>query len=232
MIALKAKKWSEKQKKENGVKFPLPYEIHITIQGPGNIEQFQNVCKQLKVKPIVIDLQKNEKVIMQDVMTSSVHYGDNRSAYDAAEELRYDLSMKGYCVLRVKIETVPWHPAAPSKNDRVFVMPDNSYFESHLRIVTTVDKKRTLETIAKNYGAHLSRNFFKKINDDEYVIMMTLRSTTDNREDFKSKVEALKWTLTSVGFEVDKMEIEFAVYDTKISHDKDWIEGKVSNIEF
>lgn len=227
MLHKKAKKWSEIQTKESGVKYPLPYEIHITVQRPTNMLVFKMACEELNVKPLVIDLQKDEEVIMQDVMTSSVHYGDNRSAYDTAMGLRYDLSMKGYCVDRVKIETVPWHPAAPSRDDDKYVMPQDSYFESHLRIKTNNDKSNLnfLERTAKKFNAHLSRNFFKKLNDNEYIIMMTLRSTDKTRERFKEIVDELKHYLTLTGYIVDKVEVEFAVYDTKISHDKAWIDG-------
>lgn len=225
MLHKKSKKWSEIQTKESGVKHPLPYEIHITVQRPDNMLVFKMVCEELKVKPIVIDLEKDETVIMQDVMTSSIHYGDNRTAYDTAMSLRYELSMKGYSVMRVKIETVPWHPAAPSRDDDHFVMPPDSYFESHLRIVTTEGRVGELKKIAKNQSAHLSRNFYKKISETEYVIMMTLRSQTDTKDSFKEKVDRLKDLLDYHKFLVDKIEVEFAVYDTKVTHDKAWIDG-------
>lgn len=119
---------------------------------------------------------------------------------------------------------MPWHPAAPIGNDE---MPDDSYFESHLRIVTTSRRKNELEDIAYQYGAHLSRNFFKKINDDEYIIMMTLRDHDTTYESFKKYVNILKKALIDDGFFVDKIEIEFAVYDSHINHDIKWIGDNV-----
>lgn len=223
MLWKKSKKWGGIQAKEDNVKFPIPFEIHCTIEAPDKISKFKQDCELLNVKPIVIDLEKNQKVVLQDVMTSSVHLGDGRSAYDYAMSLRFDLSMKGYTVSRVKIETVPWHPGAPSDKDEIFIMPYDSYFESHIRIVTTEERKSELEEISKLYDAHLSRNFFKKLNENEYIIMMTIRSTSSTRESFQKLVEEVKHFLRAKGFMVDKTEIEFAVYDTKINHDEVWI---------
>jgi hypothetical protein len=49
-------------------------------------------------------------------MTSSKHFGDNRSAYDESLRIVNELKDYGYKVVRSKIESVPWHPAAPRYN--------------------------------------------------------------------------------------------------------------------
>ena len=51
-------------------------------------------------------------------MTSSKHFGDNRSAYEESERIVKELRNRGYKVVRNKIESVPWHPAAPQDNDK------------------------------------------------------------------------------------------------------------------
>jgi len=229
MIWEKSKKWQGIQAKEQGIKFPLPYEIHVTVERPKDIEGFKSFCKTIGVKPIIIDLEKNDELVMQDVMTSSVHMGDNRSAYEEAKRIKEVLEcgdyllLNDYTVLRTKIETVPWHPAAPSSKDENSKMPPNCYFESHVRIVAKESDRESLNRIATVYNAHLSRNFFKKLNDEEYIIMMTLRSYDDTTESFKEKVEVLKKSLMVLDFTVDKTEIEFAIYDTKLTHDVAWI---------
>jgi hypothetical protein len=223
MMLEKATKWSGIQAKEGKVKFPLPYEIHITVSlkdSTYDLKKFKEICSEINVKPIVIELEKDGEKIMDDVMTSSVWFGDNNTALWHSEFLANQLKSLGFSVSRVKIETVPWHPAAPTGSDD---MPDNSYFESHLRIVTTKKRKNDLEDIANEYDAHLSRNFFKKINDDEYIIMMTLRDDDTNYESFKEDVDYLKKTLVDDGFIVDKTEIEFAVFDSNVNHDIKWI---------
>ncbi len=224
MLLEKSKKWSGIQEKEGSCKFPLPFEIHITIDlsnSKCDVEHFKTVCERvLEIKPIIIELEKNGVNVMNDVMTSSVHFGDNNSAILASENLSKTLKAYGYAISRVKIETVPWHPAAPREGDE---MPDDCYFESHLRIVTTTERKDELEMVAGNWGAHLSRNFFKKLKNDEYIIMMTLRDRSTDNKSFKAEVDHLKEELLNRGFLVDKTEIEFAIYDSNRVHDSIWI---------
>lgn len=228
MILEKAKKWQSIQSKENEIAFPLPYEIHVTIKKPDDLDYLKDFCEKIGTKLIVIDLEKNNEIVMQDVMTSSVHWGDNRSAYEEAMRIKnrineHIFTRPNWIVTRVKIETVPWHPAAPRVSDEKQTMPDDCYFESHLRIVTKESDRRRLETIAAFFKAHLSRNYFKKLSNDNYIIMMTLRNDNTSYERFKIDVEQLSNHLKLEGFEVDKTEIEFAVYDSLKEHDIKWI---------
>ncbi len=227
MIAEKSAKWSGLQTKEGNGKFPLPFEIHVTVEKPildqESLDEFKTSCQLIGVKPIILYLEKEQDVVMVDIMTSSVHYGDNNSAQKEAERIADGLSTKDYKVVRVKIETVPWHPAAPTIGCDWDKVPENSYFESHLRIVTTKDRKDELLEIAKEHNAHLSRNFFKKISDDQYIILMTLREYDEAREPFELIVNNLKDHLESENFLVDKAEIEFALFDTNNDHDNKWI---------
>jgi len=240
MMNEKAIKWSGLQVKESSVKYPLPYEIHITIENseisftsmPENIkleycekfiEKFKFDCESIKIKPIVLELEKNNTIVMKDVMTSSKHYGDNTTVQKEADRIVNSLKNLNYKIVRVKIETVPWHPAAPKITDKHFKMGEGNYFESHLRILTTKDKKEGIDFIAKKFNAHLSRNYFKKINDEQYIIMMTLRVFDQSAEQFEQSVNNLKNWIIEDGFVVDKVEIEFALYDTNINHDNDWI---------
>jgi NTP pyrophosphatase (non-canonical NTP hydrolase) len=222
MIHKKALKWSELLSKESKIEFPLPYEIHVTVERPFGIELFKKNCEEIGVKPIVIDLQKNNQTVMLDVMTSSKHYGDNRSAYEEAIRIKEILD-NNYKVLRVKIETVPWHPAAPTREDKNPKMPENCYFESHIQIITTESRKPTIVEIANRHKAHVSQNFFKKLENDLYVIMVTHRKYDGTLEDFKNDVSQIETDLGINGFMIKKIETEFAIYDTKISHDFKWL---------
>jgi NTP pyrophosphatase (non-canonical NTP hydrolase) len=239
MMAEKAKKWSGLQAKEVKGKFPLPFEIHVTVEMPKpwfpidnesaknflghTIDKFKEVCGEIKVKPIILDLERGYDVVMVDMMTASVHYGDNTSAQKEVDRITSELKDKGYNVLRAKIETVPWHPAAPSAFDQDYEAPEHTYFESHLRVITTRDRREELLDIAKRRNAHLSRNWFKKMKDDQYIIMMTLREYDEVREGFELLVSNLKEDLELEDFVVDKAEIEFALYDTNNDHDSKWI---------
>jgi hypothetical protein len=55
--------------------------------------------------------------------------------------------------------------------------------------------------------------------------MLTYRSNMCGSPKFKSEVEGIKYLLTEEGFEFEKVETEYAVYDTNVTHDAKWILG-------
>jgi len=155
--------WSELQAKEDKLKYPLPFEIHVTIKRPYDVERYKKDCEEIGVKPIVLDLD-NTKI---DVMTSSIHYGDNKSAYENMKNVTTGLINRGYTVIREKIETFPFHPAAPTAKDANPTMPKDCYFESHISVTIKKSDKDGLVHLASEHDAHLSRNFFKKIDNNQ-----------------------------------------------------------------
>jgi NTP pyrophosphatase (non-canonical NTP hydrolase) len=225
----KAKYWDEIQNREGNISYPLPYEIHLTVSGARglNIDQFKIDCAKLAVKPLLIDLHNRQgETIMFDAQTSSVHMGDNSSAYLEMSRVNSGMIELGYEVVRQKIETVPWHPAAPSSTHSRPEMPKNCYFEAHFNIVVDDERMVRLRAAAKFLGAHLSRNAFKKISDTDYIMMLTYREYDDPFEHFQSKCDFIVGHLTGLGFDVPKTITEFSIYDTKVSHDAAWLVSK------
>jgi NTP pyrophosphatase (non-canonical NTP hydrolase) len=267
MIQKKAVKWQEIQAKEDNSSFPLPFEIHVSvdfdtlftniwsekIQSKGVIrypiedrkserkewmskilDKFKDDCSKIGVKPIVIDLEINNGSTIKDIMTSSKHFGDNRSAYEESERIARELSKCGYRVVRKKIETVPWHSAAPVV-DGVIPIPNDCYFESHIGVVITPEQKENLNNFvdflndtfehSESGGiAKMSQNFFKKSNDgSKFINMITYRNNLCGYDTFKEEVEMIKYSLVSNGFEFEKVEVEYAIYDTNVSHDNAWL---------
>lgn len=220
MMDLKSLYWLELQNKEEKISNNIPYEIHVTVAHPNNIELYKNDCDDIGVKPIVLDLE-NSNTVIKDVMTSSKYYGDNRTAYLECERISNELKTRGYDVVRKKIETIPWHPAAPIKFN---TMPKNCYFESHIGVlIKTEQDKNLLVEITKKHNAHISRNFFKKLDTGEYVQMLTLRNYNTIYTSFKEDVQMLIDELKNNSFEYEKEIIEFSIYDTKVSHDFNWL---------
>jgi len=271
MLDKKSKKWSQLQSAEEKAEFPLPFEIHVTvdfddlltdvwskkIQSTGVtrypieerrkqrkewvddlLTKFKEDCLNIGVKPIVIDLEINDGSIVKDVMTSSKHFGDNRSAYEESIRIVNELNKRGYKVLRNKIESVPWHPSAPVISTGKEI-PNNCYFESHIGVVITPDEKEDLNTFVRSTltngqlielsgTAKLSQNFFKKSKDgSKFVNMLTYRSNMCGSPKFKLEVEGIKQLLIEEGFEFEKIEVEYAIYDTNVSHDAKWINNEV-----
>lgn len=224
-VERKAVKWAELQVRHNAANYPVPYEIHITVTNTvTNRQSFKDACKSLNVKPIVLDLQMGPNCV-EDVMTSSKHFGDNATAYFEMVRISKGLKALGFEVIREKIETVPWHPSAPSIQYGNF-MPEKSYFECHLGVFVPESERYqsdvdTLTNIAKMTGAHKSKNVFKVVEGGS-IQMITLRDYVSPREIFEDKVADLRNKLDECGFKVDSHITEFAVYDTNTAHDNKW----------
>jgi len=244
MLVKKSEKWSQLQANEEKAEFPLPFEIHVTVDldnsythkyiNDENLDGFKDDCKNIGVKPIVIDLEINDGSILKDVMTSSKHFGDNRTAYEESKRIVNDLESKGYKVVRNKIESVPWHPAAPVISTGKDI-PNGCYFEAHIGVTIYPSQKDELNDFVKSTltdgslielsgTAKLSQNFFKKSKDgSKFVNMLTYRSNMCGSPKFKLEVEGIKHLLQEEGFEFEKVETEYAVYDTNVNHDAKWI---------
>jgi NTP pyrophosphatase (non-canonical NTP hydrolase) len=236
MLVKKSEKWSQLQAAEEKAEFPLPFEIHVTVESPKDIDKFKQACSLIEVKPIVIDLEINDGSLIKDVMTSSKHFGDNRTAYEESERIVSELKNRGYKVVRNKIESVPWHPAAPVISTGKEI-PNGCYFESHLGVVIKPEEKESLNEFVKytltdshlielSGTSKLSQNFFKKSKDgSSFINMLTYRSNMCGSPKFKLEVEGIKHLLKEEGFEFEKVEVEYAVYDTNVTHDAKWILG-------
>lgn len=240
MLIRKSEKWSKLQAAEEKAEFPLPFEIHVTIK-PDNtyidftIDEFKNDCELIGVKPIVIDLEINDGSIIKDVMTSSKHFGDNRSAYEESVRIVNELESRGYIVVRNKIESVPWHMQAPSILTTDKEITNGCYFESHIGVSIQPSDKIKLDNFVKSLpdelkslsgSAKLSQNFFKKSNDgSSFINMLTYRSNKCGRYKFEEEVNSIKELLSMNDFTYEKVEIEYAIYDTNVNHDSKWIKG-------
>lgn len=226
MVEYKAKKWADIQRVEAKLQDKIPYEIHVTVSGEISKDKFIRVCNGLGVKPIILDLQKDENII-KDVMTSSVYMGNNRGAYQEMKRISNGLWAQGFEIAREKIETVPWHSAAPSSKGRTILMPKDCYFETHIGVVVPNQfgtQKSILARVAKDYGAHLSRNAFKTHADGSFTQMVTYRKYEGTYEEFEAEAQRLE-TAIRERFAIEKRITEFSIFDTKVSHDSAWLTG-------
>lgn len=195
----------------------LPFEIHITVSTTvESIEHFIDVCKKLQVKPIIIDVNTSSF----DVMTSSNIVTDNSGVYNELNRIKQGLIKYGFNVIREKIETVPWHPAAPTIDN---AMPENCYFECHFKILTDNDNVYKIKEISNSYNCHMSKNIFKKLSNDKFFQMLTVRSHTDSVINFKDRVDTITSSLMSKNLLIENVIVEFAIYDSNVSHDTQWL---------
>lgn len=227
MVLHKLKYWADLQARERklGGK-AIPYEIHVTVNAArSDLARFREACQHANVKPIFLDLHVAGQGPIKDLMTSSVFMGNNREAYEEMKRISKVLRDYDFEVVREKIETIPWHPAAPSLKHEQREMPPDCYFECHLAVLCTADREDSLDMIASGFYAHKSKNVFKRYDDGTYTVMLTLRTYTSTYESFNDEVEKLQRYLESQDFGVAKTIIEFSIYDTRVSHDATWITG-------
>lgn len=227
MFKRKADYWAELQARQDLLdsKTPkgTPYELHITVSEAPDVEAFRQACHAAGVKPILLDLQTHSSAVIKDVMTSSVVFGTNTEALAAIEAQAKVLEAHGLKVVRKKIETVPWHPAAPSRLHAVPVMPKDCYFECHFGIkLQKGEDSNKLKELAGTLNCHMSSNTFKRAKD-YVVVMLTYRDYQGPYEDVAEAVQRIGARLRAAGYYVDKEIIEFSLYDTKVHHDAVWL---------
>lgn len=205
---------------------PLHYEIHVTVKTE-EVNRFMDECGAIGVKPIVLDLQKQDGGSIQDVMTSSKLTGDDNDAWTRMKEISWYLQAKGFNVVREKIETVPWHPKAVVHDEN----SKEGYFETHIPVLVNPTYLDALKGIAERFNLHMSRNPFKVNEDGNFLQRLTLRESTD-LEDFQLSVsEAMNELHYHDFLAVTKFaEVEYALYDSNVNHDASWIGQKSQSL--
>jgi hypothetical protein len=201
----------------------IPFEIHVTVSTDCVLDYFKESCNNLDVKPILLDLHLKDSSLIKDLMTSSTFIGTNQGAYSELKRISNGLKNRGFKVLREKVETVPWHPAAPCIKFKSQSMPKNCYFESHLNVLASTSKLGMLSDIATKHSAKRSTNIWKKVDSENVKIMITLRSSNLYYEQFINKLNILKDEIIANNFILNKEIIEFCIYDSKIKHDEKWM---------
>lgn len=162
---------------------------------------------------------------MLDVVTSSKFYGNNGEAFNEMKRISNGLKSMGYNVVREKIEAAYWHTKAPFKQFGDTKMPEGCYFESHMGVLCSKDKLPVFSKIAKETNAHLSKNAFKRNDGGTFIIMLTYRSYIQIYEDFRGSLYNIIERLHRELFTVEKEDVEFSIYDTKINHDSLWLKS-------
>ena len=182
------------------------HEVHLTVK---HQDSFEQDCKSLNVKPIIIDMGSS---IPTHSMTSSTYVNKSDSeVYASSLNLKNKLEELGYEVQRLKIETVPWHKQGYNpKSDQ--------YFEAHFAIKGDISDEDL-----KILELHKSKNLLKK--DNGLIQMLTYRVYKSNNTWFNMHIDYLETHLDYLGIDVIKTIREFAIYDSNSSLDDHWLKG-------
>lgn len=182
------------------------FEIHITIES-NNIEQFKLDCKNLNVKPILIDTIKDTT----QLMSSSKHNSANYKL--VLDNLTNEFKSLGYNILRKKVEKFP-----NKTKDKDFI-----YYESHLRLKLPKQfNNSNLLNECNKLNFHVSKNLFKTSNEFDYQ-MITYRNYNLSFNKFNQQINKMKRFLTKENIDFDKIEIEECIFDSNEKIDKNWL---------
>jgi hypothetical protein len=191
------------------------YEVHLSVK-TDDVERFRDVCKELGVKPIIIDLQDHGgSSQMRDVMTSQKIRGTFSRAADGASITSSMLLNYGYDVVREKIETTIDNPLISTTG----ALPKGQYFEAHFAVKADPDDNNW-DRFAHHHGLHMSRNPFKKLDDGYVVQMLTLRASRGTASDFDSVVNFI-WNDLYPSERI-KVEREYVLFDSNQAHEGSW----------
>lgn len=183
----------------------IMYEVHVTVDPESDIELFKKICSQIRVKPIIINNVNNDGTTSLDILTKyNFEHNDLTDPYDIMSDIADELFVH-FNVVRQKIETVPWHPEAPT-NKNGLTLKYNQYFEAHFEVTNPVYDNDFI----RNVGCYISLNGSKRL--------ATYRMTEGTVEDFEEKVRRYEQI-----FKIENQVKEFCLYDSNPSYDAEWI---------
>ncbi|KAL6069961.1 Ankyrin repeat-containing protein [Balamuthia mandrillaris] len=187
------------------------FEIHVTVKGGEGVEKFKDVCKELRLKPVLIELPYGQT--QEQLMTSSWARGNEETAVEEAKKVASALHSRGFQVVRVKVEATASNRGVPQ------TPPDDPqrYFEFHVKMLVE-DEERLRALVAPHHG-HLSRNSLKGEKDVKFI---TLRVYGKGKVAAFADLEALLLSLKDE--KVLAVHREYAVYDTNVELDSGWID--------
>lgn len=184
------------------------FEIHITVDADEyQLDAFRRVCQMINAKAIIINPQGANNQVMT---SSTIRAKDLAEMFDILHNQVNVLTAGGLKISRQKVECCPkfietaqypWH-----------------YWEIHVPCLTDMLDQLPSDL---NVDWHISRNEFKP-----NITMLTHRSTSNSMDQMEIDICSMQSAgMVSSSF---KHHVEYAIYDTNIDLDSDWMEnGKI-----
>lgn len=189
------------------------FEYHITVEDTDDIDRFINVCRELRLKPIVIMLSSGEHA--KQVMTSNFVMGTYPDNLTEISDLAKKLETAGFPACRLKIEAKAKSKGVPLTSEQMATW-ESAYFELHFKVKT--DDKERLFDLCKRRKALIAWNALKP----EGAYLITIRLFSCGLPDALSANKDFKNYLRSNGYTILQNQKEFVVYDSNIDLDRGW----------
>lgn len=204
------------------------FEAHITLKNTEylqNTSNFEKFCTDNSVKPIFIELERGD--MPKQIMTSSLHKGNFDEIKEEVQNLAKKMEVENYEVIRLKIEAHPENTGIPATTNDILESQKENYFEAHYKILlpisTSNHSKKQLISLCQNYQAHLSKNAFKKRNDNFEERFVTKRIYKVGKKEAFQAFDELHQALEKESYQIDKKIVEYCVFDTNESVDDNWL---------
>jgi len=238
LIAMRYRPYIEFASVLRGHTYTGLFESHVTVsttrageqvpaeEMPAFIEQFIACCKEIRCKPLLIELPSGR--FPTQLMTSCYHRGDLKKVHYEAYALSQQLIRAGFEVTRTKIEAMFSNRGVPDTDEAAASLSAENYFEFHLKIRLAEDRVGKLREICRNRPkkARLSQNAFKKLASGLQERFVTLRLYDMGKIRAKAILDRLSDDLNENGFHVIATQREYAVYDSNVRLDAGWIDRK------
>lgn len=196
----------------------IPFEAHITIDAvnEGEEQRFLSFCNEYALKPLLIELERG--VHWQQAMISALYPVQSLAeVIDYIQPVIAALKAALFYPVRLKVE-VPSQCLDQLVLDSL--MTPTAYFEWHAKVLfNDID---ALTTLCELHQAHLSRNALKGATTMRFV---TLREYGGQRQ-FDGRVKQLKHALQQGGWQINKQQSEYCVYDSNVALDKGWLSNE------
>ncbi|MUH01139.1 hypothetical protein F7734_56295 [Scytonema sp. UIC 10036] len=201
------------------------FEAHITIRAESlaTLQRFQQICQQLNVKCVLIELPNG--VTRSQPMTASYHRGTLAQVWTEVHNLAQRICLAGFHVTRIKIEAMLYNQDIPVTDSEVLRHPVTNYFEFHIKAL--LSKETDLEALRHHcaeFGAHLSVNAFKlNPNGQHHHRFITLRVYGLGRRSAQARFQELLASLRARHISVVQPQQEYTVYDSNLELDAGWL---------
>jgi hypothetical protein len=209
---------------QNYLKFSGEFETHITVNLNSvdeiNILQKWGMERGFKFLHILLDRGLTASQPMLTRRGSGNFKDELKIAVDSCQKLQTE----GFSAVRIKIETPPWNQGVPQSNIKAKNLPDDRYFEHHIKLLLEPSADlATLTEIAEQHAAHLSRNALQTRNDGNREQFITQRCKFVGHLEAGQRLQKLLEAIASLGHRAIDVEEEFVVYDSNLKVDDGWI---------
>lgn len=189
------------------------YELHLTTKPETDPSEWEEVCEDLGVKPLHIELAGGNPRNPRQLMTASTHEGHDGSAYAWRHNLIAELSFRGFSVIRAKLEV-------PLDKSALYDKP--VYHEAHVKALVPLHKVNAAIQRGNLTGWIMSRNLLFPEVDGLAKVYFTRRIYRASyheagrrfSDSFGSLARSVPWSV--------RMEMETVVVDNNPALDKGW----------